>query len=158
MVRVRSDQHRLHSPLSLTALLVGFSGSCSVHWSAHRLAAPLSQSSHALEGACSVSAPCIPTKHSSSDQLLRRYAMREALAIVAEEGLEAIWQRHALMHQRLWQGLGSLGLQPLVADPTHRLPSVNAIQVRGLLCGASAGLDSFQPAGTSLQQHAQAGR
>ena len=55
--------------------------------------------------------------------------MREALAIVAEEGLAAVWQRHQDMHHMLWQGLVQLGLQPLVRDPTHRLPSVNAIQV-----------------------------
>ena len=35
--------------------------------------------------------------------------MREALAIVAEEGLESMWERHARMHRLLWQGLGSLG-------------------------------------------------
>ena len=55
--------------------------------------------------------------------------MREALAIVAEEGLEQMWARHRAMHERLWRGLGSLGLEPLVQDPDHRLPSVNAIKV-----------------------------
>ena len=60
---------------------------------------------------------------------LCRYAMREALAIVAEEGLEQLWARHRAMHELLWQGLSSLGLKPLVEDPSHRLPSVNAIKV-----------------------------
>ena len=56
--------------------------------------------------------------------------MREALAIVAEEGLEQMWARHRAMHERLWRGLSSLGLHPLVQSPGHRLPSVNAIKVR----------------------------
>ena len=55
--------------------------------------------------------------------------MREALAIVAEEGLEHMWARHRAMHERLWRGLSSLGLHPLVQNPEHRLPSVNAIKV-----------------------------
>lgn len=55
--------------------------------------------------------------------------MREALAIIAEEGLAKVWQRHSDMHDMLWQGLEELGLQPLVKDPAHRLPCVNAIQV-----------------------------
>ena len=64
--------------------------------------------------------------------------MREALAIVAEEGLENLWQRHASMHQRLWQGLNALGLQNLVEDPARRLCSVNAIKVRSCLVPAEA--------------------
>ena len=33
------------------------------------------------------------------------YAMREALAIVAEEGLEPMWARHEAVHKQLWTGL-----------------------------------------------------
>ena len=55
--------------------------------------------------------------------------MREALAIIAEEGLPAMWQRHREMHNMLWQGLTRLGLSPLVQEPSHRLASVNAIKV-----------------------------
>ena len=38
------------------------------------------------------------------------YALREALAIVLEEGLHARIERHALMHQRLRAGLEAMGL------------------------------------------------
>lgn len=55
--------------------------------------------------------------------------MREALAIIAEEGLPGVWQRHRDMHAMLWQGLGRLGLEPLVQEPAHRLACVNAIKV-----------------------------
>jgi alanine-glyoxylate transaminase/serine-glyoxylate transaminase/serine-pyruvate transaminase len=48
------------------------------------------------------------------------YAMREALAVMAEEGLEPMWARHQEMHEALWDGLSGLGLQPFVKDPKHR--------------------------------------
>ena len=43
-----------------------------------------------------------------------RYAMREALALVGEEGLEPMWARHQKLHEDLWKGLGELGLEPFV--------------------------------------------
>lgn len=48
------------------------------------------------------------------------YAMREALAIVGEEGLPAMWDRHLAAHQLLWKGLAELGLEPYVLDPKDR--------------------------------------
>jgi alanine-glyoxylate transaminase/serine-glyoxylate transaminase/serine-pyruvate transaminase len=54
--------------------------------------------------------------------------MREALAVVAEEGLEAMWARHEAAHRQLWAGLGALGLQPFVEDPKDRLATVNTIK------------------------------
>jgi alanine-glyoxylate transaminase/serine-glyoxylate transaminase/serine-pyruvate transaminase len=57
------------------------------------------------------------------------YAMREALAIVAEEGLDSMWRRHTAMHQRLWQGLRDLGLEPFVKADEFRLATVNTIAV-----------------------------
>jgi alanine-glyoxylate transaminase/serine-glyoxylate transaminase/serine-pyruvate transaminase len=48
------------------------------------------------------------------------YAMREALAIAGEEGLEAMWVRHVAMHRRLWAGLAALGLEPFVEDEADR--------------------------------------
>ncbi|KAG2495109.1 hypothetical protein HYH03_006719 [Edaphochlamys debaryana] len=57
------------------------------------------------------------------------YAMREALQIVAEEGLEPMWARHQEMHHRLWDGLRSLGLKPFVEKEEHRLITVNTIKV-----------------------------
>lgn len=48
------------------------------------------------------------------------YAMREALAIIAEEGLENMWARHLECHQQLWDGLKSLGLQSFVEKDEDR--------------------------------------
>lgn len=57
------------------------------------------------------------------------YAMREALALVAEEGLEKMWERHLEGHRMLWEGLTELGLEPFVEDPKDRLITVNTIKV-----------------------------
>ncbi len=52
------------------------------------------------------------------------YALREALAIVLEEGLEARIERHRQMHLRLRAGLESLGLAYI---PKHSLHPLNCI-------------------------------
>eukprot|EP00798_Chlamydomonas_sp_ICE-L_P006579 gene6579-3231_t len=57
------------------------------------------------------------------------YAMREALAIVTEEGLEPMWKRHLDCHNLLWDGLHSLGLKPFVEKAEDRLITVNTIKV-----------------------------
>ncbi len=54
------------------------------------------------------------------------YALREALRLVAEEGLEARWRRHRLHSDALMAGLASLGLTPF-AQEGHRLPSLNCV-------------------------------
>jgi alanine-glyoxylate transaminase/serine-glyoxylate transaminase/serine-pyruvate transaminase len=56
------------------------------------------------------------------------YALREALRIVCEEGLEARWQRHELNHRALVAGIEAMGLEMNVA-PEHRLWSLNAVRV-----------------------------
>lgn len=58
------------------------------------------------------------------------YGMREALKIVAEEGLEASWARHQRLHEKLWEGLSHLGLQPFVENQNDRLATVNTIKAR----------------------------
>lgn len=55
--------------------------------------------------------------------------MREALALVGEEGLEAMWARHQKLHEDLWKGLGELGLEPFVQNPDDRLCTVNTVKV-----------------------------
>lgn len=57
------------------------------------------------------------------------YAMREALAIVQETGLENLWANHERLHKELWAGLTEMGLQPFVEDPDSRLVTVNTIKV-----------------------------
>ncbi len=52
------------------------------------------------------------------------YALREALAMVLEEGLDARIERHRLMHLRLRAGLEKLGLNYI---PTRSLYTLNCI-------------------------------
>lgn len=54
------------------------------------------------------------------------YALREALRLVAEEGLDARWRRHRLHSDALLAGLAPLGLTPF-AQEGHRLPSLNCV-------------------------------
>jgi alanine-glyoxylate transaminase / serine-glyoxylate transaminase / serine-pyruvate transaminase len=56
------------------------------------------------------------------------YALREALAIVLEEGLEARWERHRQMHQLLRDGLKRLGID-YVSQEGHHLPMLNAVRI-----------------------------
>jgi alanine-glyoxylate transaminase / serine-glyoxylate transaminase / serine-pyruvate transaminase len=44
------------------------------------------------------------------------YALREALELVAEEGLEARWERHARAHEALRAAFGVLGFERLAPD------------------------------------------
>ncbi len=54
------------------------------------------------------------------------YALHEALSIVLEEGLEARWDRHALLHRRLRAGLEELGLSYI---PENSLHTLNCVRV-----------------------------
>jgi len=56
------------------------------------------------------------------------YALREALRIVAEEGLEARFARHLRNHRALVAGVEQMGLAMLVPEG-ERLPSLNAIRI-----------------------------
>jgi alanine-glyoxylate transaminase/serine-glyoxylate transaminase/serine-pyruvate transaminase len=55
------------------------------------------------------------------------YGLREALALVAEEGLEARWQRHQSNARLLWEGLAELGLSSHVAEE-FRLPTLTTVR------------------------------
>lgn len=54
------------------------------------------------------------------------YALREALAIVLEEGLDARVARHAAVHQRLRAGLEQMGLRYI---PSRSLHTLNCISI-----------------------------
>ena len=54
------------------------------------------------------------------------YALREAMRICVEEGLEARWERHRINQLALVAGLEALGLQPFVEKPQDRLVTVTA--------------------------------
>ena len=56
------------------------------------------------------------------------YALREALALVAEEGLEARIARHALNGKALHAGLAALGLD-LATVEGHRLPQLTCVKI-----------------------------
>ncbi|WP_058366689.1 pyridoxal-phosphate-dependent aminotransferase family protein [Haloparvum sedimenti] len=56
------------------------------------------------------------------------YALREALRLVAEEGIENRWARHREVAGDLKAGLGELGLE-MNADDEFWLPSLNAVRV-----------------------------
>ena len=56
------------------------------------------------------------------------YAMREALRIVLEEGLENRFARHQKNHELLRDGLESLGFEFLV-EKQYRLPMLNAVRI-----------------------------
>jgi len=57
------------------------------------------------------------------------FALREALRIVFEEGLEGSWQRHRQNQLALIAGLEALGVQLFVPNPNDRLPTVTSVYV-----------------------------
>jgi alanine-glyoxylate transaminase/serine-glyoxylate transaminase/serine-pyruvate transaminase len=56
------------------------------------------------------------------------YALREALRIIAEEGLNARFARHQRNHRALVAGLEAMGLKMLVPE-SERLPMLNAVRI-----------------------------
>jgi alanine-glyoxylate transaminase / serine-glyoxylate transaminase / serine-pyruvate transaminase len=65
--------------------------------------------------------------HTISSTLV--YALREGLRLVAEEGLEARWERHQANAEMLWDGLEAMGLVLHVPDPARRVPSLTTVRV-----------------------------
>ena len=56
------------------------------------------------------------------------FGMREALRLLAEEGLEVSWSRHRSNAELLWAGLERLGLE--LHAPEHlRLPTLTTVQI-----------------------------
>jgi alanine-glyoxylate transaminase/serine-glyoxylate transaminase/serine-pyruvate transaminase len=58
------------------------------------------------------------------------YALREALVMVEEEGLEARWARHERHHRALAAGVAAMGLS-LLPPESERLWTLNAVCVPG---------------------------
>jgi alanine-glyoxylate transaminase/serine-glyoxylate transaminase/serine-pyruvate transaminase len=56
------------------------------------------------------------------------YALREALLLILEEGMEQRWDRHRRNHQALVAGISALGLSMHVA-PEYRLWSLNTVNI-----------------------------
>jgi alanine-glyoxylate transaminase/serine-glyoxylate transaminase/serine-pyruvate transaminase len=57
------------------------------------------------------------------------YALREALRLVVEEGLEARWARHQKHQRALVAGLEAMGLDLLVENPDDRLWSLTTVHI-----------------------------
>ena len=57
------------------------------------------------------------------------FALREAMRLVVEEGLETRWERHRLNQLALIAGLEAMGLKLLVENPSDRLPTVTAVMI-----------------------------
>jgi alanine-glyoxylate transaminase/serine-glyoxylate transaminase/serine-pyruvate transaminase len=56
------------------------------------------------------------------------YALHESLLMLAAEGLEQAWARHAQNHQRLRAGLEAMDLELLVPEAA-RLPQLNTVKI-----------------------------
>jgi alanine-glyoxylate transaminase/serine-glyoxylate transaminase/serine-pyruvate transaminase len=56
------------------------------------------------------------------------FGLREALRLLADEGLDNAWARHRRNAKRLWQGLERLGLEPHVPEEL-RLPTLTTIRI-----------------------------
>jgi alanine-glyoxylate transaminase/serine-glyoxylate transaminase/serine-pyruvate transaminase len=65
--------------------------------------------------------------HTASATLF--YALREGLALVAEEGVENRWERHRCNHQAFVAGIEAMGLEMHVTDPANRLWTLNTPRV-----------------------------
>src|ERR1700675_1317897 len=57
------------------------------------------------------------------------YALREAMRIVLEEGLEVRWAKHKFNQHALIAGVEALGLKLLVENPKDRLVTVTAVMI-----------------------------
>ena len=56
------------------------------------------------------------------------FGLREALRLLAEEGLDNAWNRHRRNAERLWQGLEQLGLE-LHVPQELRLPTLTTVRI-----------------------------
>ena len=57
------------------------------------------------------------------------YALREAMRILLEEGLEARWERHRINQLALVAGAEAMGLKMFVEKPKDRLVTVTAVKI-----------------------------
>ena len=73
------------------------------------------------------------------------YALREGLALIAEEGLKPRFQRHIRNARALYAGLEAMGLQ-LFVPQEHRLPSLTTVRV-------PQGVDEARVRGALLAEH-----
>ncbi len=58
------------------------------------------------------------------------YALREALLVIAEEGIENRWERHRRCHELFVKGIEAMGLSMHVPEG-HRIATLNTVRVPG---------------------------
>ncbi len=58
-------------------------------------------------------------------------AAREALRMITDEGIDAVYARHEFCHQRLKKGIEDLGLRLYPKDPKTLSRTVNAVYAKG---------------------------
>ena len=56
------------------------------------------------------------------------YALREALLVIAQEGIENRWERHRRCHQSFVKGVETMGLRMHVPQE-FRIPTLNTVRV-----------------------------
>jgi alanine-glyoxylate transaminase/serine-glyoxylate transaminase/serine-pyruvate transaminase len=56
------------------------------------------------------------------------YALREALLVIAEEGIENRWERHRRCHRLFVQGIEAMGLSMHVPEE-HQIATLNTVCV-----------------------------
>lgn len=56
------------------------------------------------------------------------YALREALLVIAQEGMENRWERHRLCHQLFVKGIHAMGMRLHVPEE-HQIPTLNTVCV-----------------------------
>jgi alanine-glyoxylate transaminase/serine-glyoxylate transaminase/serine-pyruvate transaminase len=56
------------------------------------------------------------------------YALREALLVIAQEGIENRWERHRRCHQSFVEGIEAMGLRMHVPEG-YRIPTLNTVRV-----------------------------
>ncbi len=77
------------------------------------------------------------------------FGIREALRLLANEGLEQAWTRHKINAQRLWNGLESLGLELHVSEDL-RLPTLTTIRIPADVDGKAFSLHLLNEHGIEL--------
>jgi len=61
------------------------------------------------------------------------FAIREGLRLIANEGLENVWNRHNINAKKLWNGLESLGMELHVSED-NRLPTLTTVKIPPAVC------------------------
>lgn len=87
-----------------------------------------------------------PRRYHHTPPMTMLYALREALRLILEEGLEERWRRHRRHARALWAGLEAMGLRLHVEREEHRAPPITTVCV-------PEGIDEAQVRNGLLERH-----